>query len=294
MVSLIPRKLWPVQVMVVVVLMSLLPSKASGKRILVVALMSHQSHRITYQPLLEALAAKGHVVTVISPLKSKKIVRNIREIVAEPAKKETQMPNVFELKEQGREFSSFDSIRKYGRICLESLTLPQLKELRNESFDLIIVPAVFNECGLAYAHGFNTSTILFSAGHLPGLISWPFGNPLTHSYVPLTMTGLSGREMNFYARALNFLFTLARKLHYYHYCLPFLEESYRRLLNDSTIPPVLDLIRNVSLILVNTHFSFVPPMPWMPNIVEVGGMHCRPAQALPQVCANKLNLKFWC
>ena len=48
------------------------------------------------------------------------------------------------------------------------------------------------------------------------------------------------------------------------------------------LPPLLEIERNQSLTLMNTHFSIDIPMPLLPSQVEVGAMHCRPAKPLPQ------------
>ncbi|KAK8399525.1 hypothetical protein O3P69_003537 [Scylla paramamosain] len=48
------------------------------------------------------------------------------------------------------------------------------------------------------------------------------------------------------------------------------------------LPPLLDIERNQSLALMNSHFSITTPMPLLPSQVEVGAMHCRPAKPLPQ------------
>nr|XP_045622222.1 UDP-glucosyltransferase 2-like [Procambarus clarkii] len=52
------------------------------------------------------------------------------------------------------------------------------------------------------------------------------------------------------------------------------------------LPPLLDLERNMSLGLINTHFSIGIPLPLLPSEVEVGGMHCRPASPLPEISAQ--------
>lgn len=40
--------------------------------------------------------------------------------------------------------------------------------------------------------------------------------------------------------------------------------------------------KNVSMVLVNSHYSLGQPRPLMPNVVEVGAMHCRPARPLEE------------
>ncbi|XP_064112825.1 UDP-glycosyltransferase UGT5-like isoform X5 [Macrobrachium nipponense] len=53
------------------------------------------------------------------------------------------------------------------------------------------------------------------------------------------------------------------------------------------LPPLLELERNQSLVLMNSHFSTDLTVPLLPFQVEVGGMHCRPAKPLPE------DLRSW-
>lgn len=46
-----------------------------------------------------------------------------------------------------------------------------------------------------------------------------------------------------------------------------------------------EAIFNVSLILLNSHFTAQLPRPYLPNVIEVGGMHIKSkANKLPTVC----------
>jgi len=267
--------------------------QVESERILVLALMTVKSHRLTYEPLLEALAVRGHEVTLVSPIPSTNSFINVREIVTSSrrAKTEQSIPNVFNLKEAGSEYRPEDTLWQYGERCFESLNSPQLGELRKESFHLIMVPALFNECGLAYAHGFRTSTILISVAHLPDFLGFFLGNPLALSFVPVPLLPY-GQSMTFLERLHNSIYSSYLHLFYTQAWVPFVERNYRQKLNDSTIPSIPELIRNVSLILVNTHFSLTPAQPYLPNIIEVGGMHCRPAKALPSVRMTFENFLF--
>lgn len=45
-----------------------------------------------------------------------------------------------------------------------------------------------------------------------------------------------------------------------------------------------EVLESVSLVLLNTHFSLNPPRPYVPNMIEVGGMHVnRNKGELPEV-----------
>lgn len=47
------------------------------------------------------------------------------------------------------------------------------------------------------------------------------------------------------------------------------------------IPSIDELHRNVSITFVNNHRSVAPPRPSLPNIINIGGSHIKPARSLP-------------
>ncbi|KAG7164577.1 UDP-glucuronosyltransferase 3-like 2 [Homarus americanus] len=57
----------------------------------------------------------------------------------------------------------------------------------------------------------------------------------------------------------------------------------------SDLPPLLDLEKNTSLVLLNTQFSMDKALPLLPSQVEVGAMHCRPGKPLPQDLESWIN-----
>lgn len=50
------------------------------------------------------------------------------------------------------------------------------------------------------------------------------------------------------------------------------------------IPHPKELQKNVSMVLQNGHVTVSHAQPFLPNVIEVGGVHCRPAKPLPEVC----------
>ncbi|ROT73743.1 UDP-glucuronosyltransferase [Penaeus vannamei] len=53
------------------------------------------------------------------------------------------------------------------------------------------------------------------------------------------------------------------------------------------LPLLLDIERNQSLTLMNSHFTMNDVLPLLPSQVEVGAMHCRPGKPLPE------DLELW-
>lgn len=54
----------------------------------------------------------------------------------------------------------------------------------------------------------------------------------------------------------------------------------------SDAPDADTLMKNASLIFVNGHFSVDLPKPLLPNFVDIGGIHLKPPNPLPQVSHN--------
>jgi len=258
-----------------------------GARILSVAFMSTKSHKITYEPLLEALAARGHNVTVVSPIPAKKTVKNMREILTiDVDKSMSTMPNMFQAKEKGENLDPFAIFAMVVGLCRDSLALPQLQTLREEKFDLIFLPAGLNDCAAAYVTTFNASIILLSPISVPSAVSSIYGNPSPASFVPNVFTGFS-HKMTFYQRTVNLLVEAFFRSVMDFYYKPSVEATYRDILG-SHLPSADELMKSTSLILSNSHFSIASVRPFLPDIIEVGGMHCRPASPLPKVKFNSI------
>jgi glucuronosyltransferase len=58
-------------------------------------------------------------------------------------------------------------------------------------------------------------------------------------------------------------------------------EIYRKKLNDYSIPNSDEVFINASIVISCSHFSVGHPRPFLPDIIEVGGMHMQPAKPLP-------------
>lgn len=107
------------------------------------------------------------------------------------------------------------------------------------------------------------------------------GNPAPASYVPASLVGLSDR-MNFWERLENFIFGLTEEVIYRFKTLPDMDKVMRKYFGDD-LPPIQDILRNTSLVLVNHHYSLGFPRPYLPNMVEIGGYHVPPPKPLPKV-----------
>lgn len=58
---------------------------------------------------------------------------------------------------------------------------------------------------------------------------------------------------------------------------------------DVPLPPLIDLIHNVSLILLNSHTAMQYPRPNSPNMLHVGGMHLSERTTKPKPLSDDIN-----
>lgn len=49
------------------------------------------------------------------------------------------------------------------------------------------------------------------------------------------------------------------------------------------LPPIYTMMKNVSFILQNGHYSVSYPRPYLPNVAEIACIHCKTPKPLPKV-----------
>ena len=163
---------------------------------------------------------------------------------------------------------------------------PEVQKLlhsKHRHFDAIIVEAFSNECFMGFAHKFKAAIIqVCPFGGIHWMGDW-VGNPNPYSYVPEVYLHYSHR-MNFWERLVNTLAGIYWRIWQAFYIIPRQEEAMKGFFNFTEPPPPLkELLRKTSLLLVNNHFSLNYPKSLIPNIIEVGGMHLQPPKELPEV-----------
>jgi hypothetical protein len=109
------------------------------------------------------------------------------------------------------------------------------------------------------------------------------GNPNPYAYIPDPFLDYT-HHMSFLERLVNTLRGVYSRIGQQLYNLPRQEAVMRQYFNyTDDIPPLSELVRNTSLLLLNNHFSLNYPKPLVPNMIEVGGMHVEPPKKLPEV-----------
>jgi glucuronosyltransferase len=166
---------------------------------------------------------------------------------------------------------------------LQQKTVQDLIHSNDQQFDLIINEAFANDCFLGFAHKFKAPVVqLVTFGGTSWMGDW-VGNPTPYSYVPDPFQNFSDR-MDFWERIVNTLGITFQKLTRIFYYLPKQQALLEKYFSDyAPLPSISELDSSTSLLLLNHHFSISYPRPLVPNMVEVGGMHVKPAKKLPAV-----------
>jgi glucuronosyltransferase len=259
---------------------------AENSKILVVFSHIGRSHFDVFESYLEQLAARGHELLVISHFPRKHPTVNYKDIDLRGITKVNQTVNIIsyaDVPHMGQIQSAFLLSEWAAEACEKTCEHPDVQKLikSDDKFDLLITEMFNTDCFLAFAHKFKIPIIGFSSCVFMPWTPDRVGNPDDPAYIPTHFVA-SSDKMNFSERLLNTFWYLFHKLHY-----PFLTDApaykiAKKHFGES-LPALSHLARNTSLILVNNHFSVNRPRPLVPGVVEVAGIHIKPAKALSKV-----------
>ncbi|XP_021917399.1 UDP-glucuronosyltransferase 3A1-like isoform X2 [Zootermopsis nevadensis] len=256
---------------------------AENSKILVVFSHLGRSHFDVFEPYLEQLAAKGHQLLVISHFPRKRPTPNYKDIDLKAITKVNQTVNILsyaDIAKMDQIVSAFVLSAWAAEVCENAFEHPDVQKLikSDEKFDLLITETFNTDCFLAFAHRFQIPVIGFSSCVFMPWTPDRVGNPDNPAYIPTQFVASSDR-MDFTERFSNTFWYLFHKLHYSFLMDPRAHKIAKKHFGES-LPALSTLARNTSLIFVNNHFSVNRPRPLVPGIVEVGGIHMKPAKTL--------------
>jgi glucuronosyltransferase len=244
-----------------------------------------KSHFIMAEALMKGLAAKGHKVTVISHFPQKTPIPNYRDISLIGSMPEFVNQVPLDAIATGYVHTTINFLAYMGYVnCENTMEFPAMKKFiaANEKFDLIVTELFNTDCMLGYVYKQNTPFIAMSTSILMPWAHARFGNPDNPSYMGNHFL-YHGYEMTFPERFINVLYQEGLKLVYKFMFEKPAYELAKKYFGES-LPPLSEIAKNTSLLLVNSHFSLNQPRPLVPNIVEVGGIHLQPPEHnLPKV-----------
>lgn len=243
-----------------------------------------KSHYAVIEPLLARLAERGHNVTVYSHFPKKEAKPNYNEI---------DISECFEFKPEGIEglapleghhFLTVAATANFNNFTVETIEkCAPVKALFNstDEYDLFITESFHSDTMLLLSNKLQIPTITFIPNSLVPWLADRMGNPMNPSYMPDMMTGYSAK-MTFFQRTENTLLYLLSLFLYYTFTLSESDRVNKFYVGHSA-PSLFKTVRNTDILFTNTHESLHPAIPLVPAVVPVGGIHIKPASALPKV-----------
>ncbi|XP_055606979.1 UDP-glycosyltransferase UGT5-like [Uranotaenia lowii] len=252
-----------------------------GGKILAVFPSTSKTNYIFGQVLFEQLASRGHQITVVSPYEVQYESENVKQI------KLTGMfahledygmnTNIFTKWDRSSFYGNSHLI--YGTAAMADFTLghekvQELLKNTTETFDLLLLDQVLSDSLLGLAVHYQIPAIVYSSTAVNKFTNEMVANPHNPAYNPISSLGYSDR-MTFEQRMWNTFVSLSEQFNYKYLYLPSQEAVYRRHFGCRNPPPLLDIIHNVSLVLVNSNPMITYPRPMVPSMIEIGGLHLR-------------------
>jgi glucuronosyltransferase len=158
-------------------------------------------------------------------------------------------------------------------------------------FDLFILDLFIYDAVLGISNHFGIPTVVFSSA---GTMKWTnemVKNPVNPSYNPNMLLPYTDK-MSFSERLQSVFYGLFEEYIYRFVNLPKQEMIYKEHFGKfgKPLPRLIDLVHNVNLVLLNTHPIFQLPRAFVPNMVEVGGIHLKTnGSLLGEVYPNNSN-----
>lgn len=160
---------------------------------------------------------------------------------------------------------------------------PPITDSAPPQFDLVIVESFGKEAFYAFAEHFQAPLIVVSPLVNTNWMNLAVGNVEPWSLVANPMMHVGPEGMSLVDRGVNILFNLYEQSLLQLFALPVTNSLIRRYFpkNQKSIQEVLR--KDICLGFVNTHFTLSFPRPYVPNLIEIGGVNIdRERKPLPQ------------
>uniref|UniRef100_A0A1S4H704 UDP-glucuronosyltransferase n=1 Tax=Anopheles gambiae TaxID=7165 RepID=A0A1S4H704_ANOGA len=250
---------------------------ASSYRILGINTSPSRSHVIVQDALMKELARRGHHVTMVSPYPEPERIPNYRKITIPIDPWATDFTKII--------FENTNSrwlMMQMMPYMLRASAVPVNKTLRSpevqsvlkepEGFDLLIT-GIMTDAAFGVSHQVGCPTVVVCPNAAMAVVNDLVGNPTPISTIPNMMLGLT-HPMSFRDRLANlggFLFDEVFSFVWKYYQ----RQTYEEHFPPGQYPSYEAVRKNVSLVFLNHHFTKGSPRPYVPAMIEVGGLQIK-------------------
>lgn len=261
----------------------LLLNYVHGYNILGIFSYPAKSHYTVFDPLMVELANRGHSVTVYNTFPKDYQILNYREV---DIKKCFSLPDVLtvgQMVDFGGALALPKAFSNFMPKKHEIFDCRPLVQLANstEKYDVLITETFFQDFFQFFGYHLKTPVITFHSNTPLPWMSDQLALPDNPSYIPHSYEDFPAK-MTFVQRLQNTVYYLMSLILYKYQSEAVCDEFARDFFGPS-IPPLKEVVKNVSLLFLYTHFSFNGARPLVPRVVEVAGLNFKPAKRLPEV-----------
>lgn len=264
--------------------------QTNSARILAVFVFPGRSHWMMIDAILNGLLDRGHHVTTIANYPLSRQHANYTDFRVAPIydfwKKSVKVESLYDLTEISIHQMLMDFLFSLGLETAEyGFTRENVKEfiLKDEShFDLILAEQFYQEAYLMFAHKYKAPIVTvgtFGFAHYMGPM---MGMMNMYSHVPHEFLPLMDK-MTFPQRIYNTAVSLYEQTLRAFYYLPKQEAMAKQNFGHlpGPLPKVVDLERQVSVILLNSYYPLTAARARVPGMIQVGGLHIKEPKPLP-------------
>lgn len=175
--------------------------------------------------------------------------------------------------------------KKYAENILRIKNLQDFILSECYTFDLVLIESFYQEYTVTMGHKFNAPVICITSTLIQPTNSHWIGLPSTFSYM-LDVRTRSSDVKTFYDRLKSTCIGFIQiYLEHYFYIQTQTEymNKYFRYKNSQSRNSLPVMLSNVSLTLVNGDISVGASRPYLPGVIEIGGLHLKKPKILPNV-----------
>ncbi|XP_070504965.1 UDP-glycosyltransferase UGT5-like isoform X2 [Chironomus tepperi] len=260
-------------------------SLTDGLKILGVLPFPSRSHWMIGHEIIKSLVDAGHEATVLTAYPSKSPIRNYEEIdISEIVRTFEKEQNVdpFALRKlpliAGIPFLHFMG-SKFATAVFENQNVVELLK-RKEKYDICFLETFHANAISGIFDHFDCIYIPYTSSSVLQWADVMTSNLSPSSYVVTPILPLAGK-LNFAGRFWNTLYIQIENLLYYSYHKPSQRKLYNKYFPNAK-RSYDEMINGVPLIFLSSHNSVTGGRPYLPNMIEIGGIHIPKKKELPK------------
>ncbi|KAI7815526.1 UDP-glucuronosyltransferase [Rhyzopertha dominica] len=264
-------------------LLFLFVGTAQSAKILCVFPTASISHQIAYQPIWRELSLRGHeVVSVTTNPLNDPTLTNLTEIDISYLYDHTRSIMAHITSEKNHWYFIDAVLTFQGAFFEQMFRNPQLVAMLNDSnvsFDLVVAEFL-SPLVTAFAYKYNCPFVGTASLELFTTVHEAVGNPV-HPLLHPDLMSTFGEELTFLEKVEAVLYAAVIRLKHHYQHVPIYNGLVKKYLGDD-VPSVAELERNASIVFTTTHPILHGARAYSPGVIEVGRMHIREKEPLPE------------